>query len=421
MRKVMSTMIALAITAGISGTAFAAEGSFTDVPKDHWSYAAIDQLVKDGILEGNGDGTYAGNRAMSRYEMAAIIARTEDHLKTANPADQALIEKLQQEYKGELSKLDDKYEKLNKRVDNVMLSGFVRTKYDHDETNHVGNNGNRHFYMNLEGKMRVGETWNAHFQSETNKNYTGNGNRGNNGDNGTVQRIWVEGTPAPKLNVTVGAKWWGYGFQNAGYGHAADGLQLDYDFLKGCKLTGFYLRPTQGDLVTMPNGQDTTIYGASVTGKVSPAVELMLLGAGNKNKQGAQMMSRMGEVDLRAKLARNLTTTLTYVRTNANDYKSTKAYRIDYKGTDYTKQGSFGMYARYVDYGRYGDMSHDDEWGSLPQDMKGWVLSVKYVPWANVEWETLYSDQTRNNSGLDTSMIQKAKRHLLRTQLDFHF
>lgn len=79
------------------------------------------------------------------------------------------------------------------------------------------------------------------------------------------------------------------------------------------------------------------------------------------------------------------------------------------------------MYARYVDYGRYGDMSHDDEWGSLPQDMKGWVLSVKYVPWANVEWETLYSDQTRNNSGLDTTMIQKAKRHLLRTQLDFHF
>ena len=76
MKKTASILAALALTAGISGQAFAAEGaaSFSDVPEGHWSYGAIDQLVKDGILEGNGDGTFAGDRAMSRYEMAAVIA-----------------------------------------------------------------------------------------------------------------------------------------------------------------------------------------------------------------------------------------------------------------------------------------------------------------------------------------------------------
>lgn len=108
MRKVWSTAMAMAIAAGISGTAMAAEGSFTDIPKDHWSYAAVDQLVKDGIIEGNGDGTFAGDRPMSRYEMAAVIARAEDHIKTVNPADQALIEKLGAEYKTELQDMQAK-------------------------------------------------------------------------------------------------------------------------------------------------------------------------------------------------------------------------------------------------------------------------------------------------------------------------
>ncbi|MBQ1867923.1 S-layer homology domain-containing protein [Selenomonas sp.] len=78
-KQTLSLLTAMAITAAVSGHAMAAPetgaASFTDVPAGHWSYAAIDQLVKDGVLEGNGDGTFAGNRSMSRYEMAAVVAR----------------------------------------------------------------------------------------------------------------------------------------------------------------------------------------------------------------------------------------------------------------------------------------------------------------------------------------------------------
>jgi len=426
MKKALSTMVALALAAGISGTAMAADsaGSFSDIPKDHWSYAAVDQLVKDGIIEGYGNGTFAGDRPMSRYEMAAIVARATAKLQAANPADQALIEKLENEYGSELKKLDDKYNDLDKRVDNVMLSGFVRAKYDNDATDHVGNDNNKHFYMDLEGKMKVGKDWDAHFQSETRKGYTSNQSWRNNSksddQDGTFQRVWVEGH-AGTVGVKVGTAWWGYGFQNVPFGHAADGAQVDYNLSKDWNVKAFTLRPRQGDLVTMPAGQDTNIYGVNFTGKLGKNLETSLTWAGNKNHNDDQKMSSMGAFELRTKLGENFQLTGTYVKTNADSYNASKEYRLDYKGTDLKKVGSFGAYFRYIDFGRYGDMSHDDEWGSLPTDVKGWILGVKYVPYANIEWETFYSKQTRNYSGTDSSMSTGASRNLFRTQVDFHF
>ena len=63
-KKLASLAAAMALTAVMGGTAMAAEGSLADVPKDHWSYEAVNQLVKDGIIEGMPDGTYAGGFAL---------------------------------------------------------------------------------------------------------------------------------------------------------------------------------------------------------------------------------------------------------------------------------------------------------------------------------------------------------------------
>jgi hypothetical protein len=48
---------------------------FADVPTDHWAYAAIQQLAKDGVIVGYPDGTFGGKRAMTRYEFAQALAR----------------------------------------------------------------------------------------------------------------------------------------------------------------------------------------------------------------------------------------------------------------------------------------------------------------------------------------------------------
>ncbi|MBP2630354.1 MAG: S-layer protein [Firmicutes bacterium] len=440
MKKSLSTLLALTFSLGITGTAFA-DSIFSDVPENHWSYGAVNQLAKDGIIEGYADGTYKGDHILSRYEMAIIVGRAVTKMEKANAADQALIRKLEAEYSSELNKLNDKYDKLDKRVDNVMLSGFVRAKYDSDNCDGgLSTAVNKHFYMNLEGKMKVDDQWDAHFQSETRKGYTANGQYWRNGDrnsddqDGTFQRVWVEGKSG-QVGVTMGKKWWGYGFQNVAFGHAADGVQLDYNFAPDWKASVFSLRPAQGSLMSMAGGtdysEDANIKGLNFVGKIAPNLETNIVLAGNDDKN-IQKMDRWGSIDLRTKLNQNFTFTSTYAKTNADSEDNSHEFRLDYKGVDLNKVGSFGTYLRVMKFGKYGDASHDDEWGSLPTDMRGWILGVTYVPYKNVQWETFYSEQKLNISGTSTgnynygsdastTVGKNAKRHLVRTQLDFHF
>ncbi len=48
---------------------------FPDVPENHWAYEYIAKLAGNGILEGYPDGSFDGDRMMSRYEFAAMLYR----------------------------------------------------------------------------------------------------------------------------------------------------------------------------------------------------------------------------------------------------------------------------------------------------------------------------------------------------------
>jgi len=53
---------------------------YPDVPRGHWAYEALNRLSQAGIIEGLPNGTYAGNKAMTRYEFAVAIARLLDRM-----------------------------------------------------------------------------------------------------------------------------------------------------------------------------------------------------------------------------------------------------------------------------------------------------------------------------------------------------
>lgn len=46
-----------------------------DVPSDHWAQNAVASLAANGIMEGYPDGFFRGDRAMTRNEMAVVLAR----------------------------------------------------------------------------------------------------------------------------------------------------------------------------------------------------------------------------------------------------------------------------------------------------------------------------------------------------------
>ena len=67
--------LAIAVVFMLALVAPAFAQPFADVPADHWAFDAIAELAAKGILEGYPDGTFKGDRAMTRYEMAMALAR----------------------------------------------------------------------------------------------------------------------------------------------------------------------------------------------------------------------------------------------------------------------------------------------------------------------------------------------------------
>ena len=86
-----SLVFAMAMALGVTATAFAAN-PFSDVPAGHWAYAAVAKLAAAGIVDGYPDGTYKGDRTMTRYEMAQIVAKA--LAKGAIGADDKLVGEL---------------------------------------------------------------------------------------------------------------------------------------------------------------------------------------------------------------------------------------------------------------------------------------------------------------------------------------
>jgi hypothetical protein len=83
---------------------------FADVPANHWAYQAIETLAADGLVDGYPDGAFKGDRPLSRYEMAAIVARVVAKLeaegaRTASKADLDTLQKLMNALKDELDAL----------------------------------------------------------------------------------------------------------------------------------------------------------------------------------------------------------------------------------------------------------------------------------------------------------------------------
>lgn len=447
--------IALSLSAAVSA---ASADSFSDVPKDHWSYEALDYLAKEGVIEGMGDGTFQGGRTMTRYEMAAVVAKAMQH-GGGSFGDKAVLEKLADEYVEEINTLKqqvaantEQIQKNKEEIERVKIHGFARVQYDYDKRDgspDTLDKGNNRFYLDLRGDFKVNDYWTVKFQSETNRRYNdghkrdeaalNNGQQTWSGHNGNFQRIWVEGYKEGLGWINVGRSWRGLGQQNVLFGNESDGFQFGVP-IKGTGLTasGFWMASTW-------TGNRESLYGVGLWGPVGHSAGINLAFAKSSWSKGDTYTS--GNISyLRADpitgivspvyasnditvgrdygyvlsgyvdVAKNLRLIADYSKTNADFQNSALALRLNYGNTDLQKPGSYQIYTRYIKYGANGWLAGDDEWGSTPSGAKGWIFGVKYVPVKNVEWETFYSPQTGNYG-----TPYEYDRTLLRTQVDFHF
>ena len=167
MKKILGTAILTGMM--MTSTAFAAANPFEDVPENHWAYDAVAQLAKDGVVEGYGDGTYVGDAAITRYEMAQMVAKamTKSDLRHA---DKAMVDKLAAEFADELNNLGVRVAKLEKKTDNLKFTGTLRYRYIQNRIKDEDNERNTAQYvtLRLEPSMQINEHWSGHARIDYN-------------------------------------------------------------------------------------------------------------------------------------------------------------------------------------------------------------------------------------------------------------
>ena len=131
MKKQFAAIFAATAVLGVT-TAFAAN-PFSDVTPDSWAYQAVSQLASAGIVNGYPDGTFKGQNDITRYEMAQMVAKAMANQDRANAEQQAMINRLADEFSNELNNLGVRVARLEDRVGNVKVTGDARLRYQDAE------------------------------------------------------------------------------------------------------------------------------------------------------------------------------------------------------------------------------------------------------------------------------------------------
>ena len=217
MKKTLVSALSAALVIGAASTTFAAANPFSDVPRDHWAYDAVTQLAADGVVEGYGDGTYRGERNITRYEMAQMVAKA--MAKENMPAsDKALVDRLAAEFADELNNLGVRVSKLEKNADMVKWNGVLEYTYTSErfETSARDESGKGRKKRNtdnllfrLEPTAEVNDHWSVHARLDANTNMSKDAawdtakDTASSDDKVTLARAWAEGDYT-NFNVKLG-------------------------------------------------------------------------------------------------------------------------------------------------------------------------------------------------------------------------
>lgn len=216
------------LAALFAATAFnvSAANPFADVDTSSWAYQAVSQLSDQGVVDGYPDGTFKGDKNVSRYELAQIIARLMAKEESLNDSQRATVQKLSAEYAGELQSLGIRVKELEKKTGNLSNITEIRVqdipRYDnvykdnkssHDELslrvrlNTMANVNDRStVYSQLETTMSMNgstpfapnrQDWSSRESSDSDKTRTGYGD----GDF-HMNRLWATYHFGPKQDTS---------------------------------------------------------------------------------------------------------------------------------------------------------------------------------------------------------------------------
>lgn len=113
--KHASLKVAIAACFACAAVTVSAANPFTDVSADDWAYQAVASLSDEGVIDGYPDGTFRGDKHVTRYEIAQIVARLMAKEDTLNASQKETLAKLSSQYADELKDLGVRIAELEKK------------------------------------------------------------------------------------------------------------------------------------------------------------------------------------------------------------------------------------------------------------------------------------------------------------------
>ncbi len=331
-----SLVLAMAMALGVTASAYAAN-PFSDVPAGHWAYDAVNKLAAEGVVDGYPDGTYGGDKLMTRYEMAQIVAKA--------MAKGANVDKLAAEFADELDSLGVRVANLEKKADNVKITGQIRASYrDGDSSDTYGKLRTRLF---INGAVNEDWSYTARLQNE--QNYMNE-----KGDDDDVKLNWAY------VSGRVGGVKVDAGRQNLKL-HTGNVLDNEFDAIKvsygkDVKLTGF-VGKADGDELEVDDDRAYIVDLSSKIGVVDAYVTYYNLDNSDKDSAGKGLSAFEGQeiwnVGVALPVVEDLKLSAEYMYGTADEDdgydNSGWVAGLAYKGAKASKAGSWGVWANYYD------------------------------------------------------------------------
>ena len=397
-----SLVLAMAMALGVTASAYAAN-PFSDVPAGHWAYDSINKLAAAGVIEGYGDTTFGGDKLMTRYEMAQIVAKA--------MAKGANVDKLAAEFADELDNLGVRVANLEKKADNVKVTGELRYKYMSKQGDaNVDEDGNHNSFENdLRSRIwingQINDDWSYTGMIENTQNFYGED--ANKGEEKTeFNRAYVEGKIGG-LAVTAGR--YNAFFANGNiYDALVDGAEVSYG--DKVKVTGF-----AGKASDEHNwGEGGNYAGGELAGSFGDLnaaagyVNYKDLGGSEDDDNAIWYVGAdytMGDVNLSAMYLKGDMSSKDGDEQELNSDGWTVG--LTYKGAEASEAGSWGLFANYYDLGGQTYIAHTTDANSFDGDgFKGYGVGANYTFAKNIVGTVAYYDtESKLDSKIDDQRV----------------
>ena len=395
----------LAATAVLGVTSAFAANPFSDVTPQDWAYQAVAQLASQGIVNGYPDGTFKGQQNITRYEMAQMVAKALVRQDRVDAEQNAIINRLANEFSAELNNLGVRVSTLENKVGNFKFTGDARLRY-------TGKNDARDSKFDYRGRVKFEATVNDNTKAVV--RLAGSKEFGAEGaPKAELDRVYVQHNFGKYATVVAGRQ-----DLIVGNGLAFDGTfegvvaTAGKDKLNASVAYGYLQSGTYGklelDKATRAENSQVTVYQLNTMPTEKLAVKGFYADAHEKNVHNAYGAS----LDL--KLGNKVWAGGEYVKTEtqgANGEAWTAG--LGYGNYNMAKQGTWSVKGQYYNIKKDAPVI-DSALGLAKKGQKGVYATAKYAVAKNVGLAATATIDTKDQAN-------KAQAETYRAELNYKF